>query len=369
MQLRQIGELKLLEQVRKRFSSNDSNILVGIGDDAAVIAPQKEKILVTTDMMNEGIHFDLNLMSPFQLGFKLVSVNVSDIMAMGGRPRYLFLNIAMKKDSDEEIFWKIYEGIADAINIYGVNLVGGDLCAAENDMVLSATIIGTGDKVITRSGASPGDRIYVTGTVGDSSCGLEILKRLSPESRDRVKSYEFRVSKTSHHCYPYCYPPFLNLLSSKVISWSTAEPLLKRHLMPIARDSSAFMPHATSMIDISDGLLIDLCRICDESNVGAKVYLDKIPILDEMKKAAEIMELNPIHLATSGGEDYELLFTVPPTFPIPSLLKDIPALYQTGEIKITCIGEIIEKDRIVVDKYGREFSMKAEGYQHFGSSE
>jgi thiamine-monophosphate kinase len=350
MKLHQIGELKLLQEVRKKFSSTDSSIIVGIGDDAAVIAPQKEKILVTTDMMNEGIHFDLSFTSPFHLGFKLVSVNVSDIFAMGGRPKHLFLNIAMKKDEDENTFWKMYEGIFSAMNIYGVSLVGGDLCAAENDMVISATITGAGDKIITRGGASVGDKIYVTGTTGDSACGLALLQRLTDESRKRVRSLEFGVSgKTSQP---------LNFSTSQIIDWDIAEPLLRRHLMPVARDSAEIANYATSMIDISDGLFIDLCRICDESNVGARVYLNKIPVSDEMKKAAEIMELDPIHLATSGGEDYELLFTA----------SSSEFRVQSSElgVNVTCIGEIIEKDRIVVDKTGRESSIKAEGYQHFG---
>ena len=366
MKLRQIGELKLLQEVRKKFSSTDSSIIVGIGDDAAVIAPQKEKILVTTDMMNEGIHFDLSFTSPFHLGFKLVSVNVSDIFAMGGRPKHLFLDIAMKKDEDENTFWKMYEGIFSAMNIYGVSLVGGDLCAAENDMVLSATIIGAGDKTITRSGASPGDKIYVTGTVGDSACGLEILKRLTDESKEIIKNLEYwsiGVLKSKdiieklyfHHSItpsPY----------SNTINWNIAEPLIRRHLMPVARDSAEIANYATSMIDISDGLFIDLCRICDESNVGARVYLNKIPMSDEMKKTAEIMKLDPIHLATSGGEDYELLFTAPPEikFEIRNSKFEI--------LKTTCIGEIIEKDRIVVDKSGKESALKTEGYQHFGTS-
>lgn len=362
MKLHQIGELELLREVRKRFSSyskiNGSSVIVGIGDDAAVIAPQKEKILVTTDMMNERIHFDLSFTSPFHLGFKLVSVNASDIFAMGGRPKYLFLNIAMKKEEDENTFWKMYEGIFSAMNIYGVSLVGGDLCAAENDMVLSATIIGAGDKVITRGRASVGDKIYVTGTPGDSACGLEILKRLTDESKEIIKNLEYwNNSHKNIGVLEY----WSNELKN-TIDWDIAEPLLRRHLMPVARDSAEIANYATAMIDISDGLFIDLCRICDESNVGARVYLNKIPMSDEMKKTAEIMKLDSIHLATSGGEDYELLFTAPPEikFEIRNSKFEI--------LKTTCIGEIIEKDRVVVDKSGKESALKTEGYQHFGTS-
>ena len=347
MKLQKIGELKLLQEIRKRFKTEDSGILLGIGDDAAVLVPQKENLLVTTDMMNEGIHFDLSFTSPFQLGFKLVSINVSDIMAMGGRPKYLFLNVALKSDADEEIFWDMYEGISKAMEMYSVKLAGGDLCAAKNDMILSATVIGTAEKFITRSGAKAGDKIYITGTLGDSACGLALLQRLTDESKNRVRSSKLGV-------------PLSLTLNSELLTlnWSMAEPLLRRHLTPVARDSSEIAKYATSMIDVSDGLFIDLCRICDESNVGAKVYLDRIQISDEAKNAAEIMGLDPMRLAVSGGEDYELLFTAS---------EDLEVKSSKFGVNVTCIGEITEKDRITVDKTGKKFPMRAEGYQHFGA--
>lgn len=371
MKLSQIGELNLLRELRKKYSSKNSSIIIGIGDDAAVIAPQTEKIVVTTDMMNEGIHFDLSFASPFHLGFKLVSVNVSDIFAMGGKPKYLFLNIAMKNDADEDMFWKIYEGIFAAMDIYKTNLAGGDLCAAGNGIVLSATVIGTTDKIITRNSANVGDKIYVTGTLGDSACGLELLKRFTDESRDRVKHIDVMGYQDIGE---KLYLRYLDTPLLQYIDLDTVEPLIRRHLMPLARDSAEIAKHATSMIDISDGLFIDLCRICDESSTGAKIYLDKIPISDEMKKTAEIIGLDPIHLATSGGEDYELLFTAPPEITVSTMQyavsneKEVPTAYfllPTPEI--TCIGEIIEKGRIVVDEKGRDSIMKADGYQHFGS--
>lgn len=350
MQLRQIGELRLLQEIRNRFSATDSTIVVNIGDDAAVIAPQKEKVIVTTDMMNEGIHFDLSYTSAFHIGFKLVSVNVSDIFAMGGIPKYLFLNMAIKKDLEEEIFWELYDGISHAIDVYRISLAGGDLCAAKNEMVVSATVIGYGDKTITRGGASIGDKIYVTGNLGDSACGLEILKRLVDESKDKVRRSKLEILSKEFS---------LKLLTSQVIDWNIAEPLIRRHLMPVARDSEEIKRYATSMIDISDGLFIDLCRICDESNVGARIYLDRIPISDSMKIAAGLVGLDPLHLAISGGEDYELLFTASEEFEVSG---------QRSGTKMTCIGEVIEKDRIVVGKNGVESELKIEGYQHFGNS-
>jgi len=383
MHLSQVGELKLLKEIREKFSITDSDILIGIGDDTSVIAPQKEKILITTDMMNEGIHFDLGYSSPFHIGFKLTSVNVSDIMAMGGRPRFLFLNISMKKDADEEVFWKLYEGIAYAMDIYDVKLLGGDLCSAKNDMALSATVIGTGSKIITRGSASVGDKIYVTGNIGDSACGLKILQLLTDASREKVRKLEVRsllpqVLRRGQKSEEKTIEDITIIHNSELITlkWNIVKSLILGHLMPVARNSSEIAGYASSMIDISDGLFIDLCRICDESNVGAKIYLDRLPISHEMRFASDIMGLDPLHLAASGGEDYELLFTALPEITVSTkqcalstkkqkdclLPTAYPLLPTPG---ITCIGKIIEKDRVVVDKTGREFLMKAEGYRHF----
>jgi thiamine-monophosphate kinase len=361
MQLSHIGELALLSEIRSRFGFSsrmrDSGIVIGIGDDAAVIGPQCGNILVTTDTMNEGVHFDLGFTSAFQLGFKLVSVNVSDIMAMCGRPQYLFLNLSLRNDTGEEFFRSLYDGIAAALDLYGVRLLGGDLTAARNDTVLSATVLGSAGKVVCRSGAAPGDRIYVSAATGDSACGLEILKRLTPASRDRVRAEKFsglpdsidekRDSRLAAVCEGV----------PVALDWKVAAPLIKRHLMPVARDSAGLLPYATSLIDVSDGLFIDLCRICDESGVGARVYRDKIPLSQELKSASAALGLDPFLLVSSGGEDYELLFTAPHTPPIPPLLG----------VKITCIGEITERDRVLVDADGRETELKAEGYRHFGA--
>lgn len=361
MLLRQVGELELLRRIREKFritpKTDGSDIIVGIGDDAAVIAPQRERVFVTTDMMNEGVHFDLGLTAPFHLGFKLVSVNVSDIMAMGGSPRYLFLNIGMREDSDERLFWDLYEGIAAAMERYGLHLLGGDLSACKNDAVLSATVIGTGDGILTRGGAAVGDRIYVTGTTGDSACGLEVLRRLTEESKSTVKRAWVRETREDERIKDES-TLSLTVDSSPVsLQWRVAGPLIERHLMPSARASSPYLPYATSMIDVSDGLFIDLCRICDESGLGARVYLERLPLSVSLKHVGQILGLDPVVLATTGGEDYELLFTAP----------EIPeGLNEESEVKITCIGEITERERIVVDMWGKEYHLKPEGYQHFG---
>jgi len=353
MQLRQAGELKLLEEIRRRFNlpsrQADKGVIIGIGDDAAAIAPTGENLLVTADLMHEGVHFDLDYTSPFHLGFKLVSVNVSDIMAMGGVPRYLFLTLSMKADTEVAFFTEFYDGIETALGRYGIELLGGDLSAARNDMVFSATVVGACGRLITRRGAAPGDRIYVTSATGDAACGLELLRRLTPESRAAVK----KSLGPGREGTPAC----LRLAGRDdiTIDWKTAEPLLLRHLMPVARDMNALSSRITSMIDVSDGLSIDLCRICDESGVGARVYLDKIPVSESMRVTAGTLGLPHIELAIAGGEDYELLFTVPRDF------AEAPELEN-----VFYIGEITNKERIIVDSAGREAALKTEGYRHFG---
>ena len=368
MRLFQAGELKLLKEVRERFrlDPEEKSIIVGIGDDAAVIAPHQKKIIVTTDMMNEGVHFDLDYTSPFHLGFKLVSVNVSDIMAMGGVAKYLFLDLAFTRDADDDFFRNIYDGIEHALSLYGMLLLGGDLCSAKNDTVLTATVIGEGEKIITRAGASAGDKIYVTSAIGDAACGLEILKLLNKEAKEIIRKTvgamrcPARVETGIEGREPEEIVELAVKKGSEVIgiSWKIAEPLLRRHLMPVARDSRDIVPHASSMLDVSDGLFIDLCRICDESSTGAAVYKDKIPLSAELRLASELLGLDAIHLAVSGGEDYELLFTSG-DFPLDEYNR-------SHDIKVSCIGEITREERIIIDSSGGKTSLKAEGYQHFG---
>ncbi|TAL28599.1 MAG: thiamine-monophosphate kinase [Nitrospirae bacterium] len=359
MRLSDIGELSLLETIRRRFTRKSGGVIVGIGDDAAVIKPQDKKLLITTDMMVERVHFDLNFTTPYQLGFKLVSVNVSDIYAMGGVPQYLLLDIAMNKTTEEAFVDSFFDGIQDAIKLYGISLIGGDISSSKKDMVAAASLIGHAENPVKRSGAKPGDKIYVTGNLGDSAGGLEVLKRIK-----KTVPIENTPSPSL--------PPrgggmgggdnsklqiIISKLSKSGLTWNTIVPLLKRHLMPIARNPIGFVKYATAMIDLSDGLFIDLSRLCNESRVGARIYMKQIPISSQMKKVSSVLGLNPFNLAASGGEDYELLFTAPP---------DYKPRAMSHELKITCIGEITKKDRVVVDETGRESILKTAGYQHFG---
>ncbi len=310
--LHHVGELYLITHLQKNFKYNLKSLIAGIGDDAAVIKCEEDYLLLTTDMMLEGVHFDLHYITPYQLGFKLISVNVSDIYAMGGTPQYALLNIALRKNSETSFFNMLFKGIKHALSYYKTVLIGGDISAVKKDISLAATVVGSTKKPILRSGAREGDKIYVTGYLGESACGLEILKKKG-----------------------VCVKPSNNLL--------------KRHLMPIVKNPDKIKEIATSMMDISDGLLIDLTRLCDESRVGAKIYEDKIPISLQMKRVALSLGLSPIELAMTGGEDYELLFTAPPD-------KKIQAIY---------IGDIVKTERVIINKQGTKKEIKPFGYQHF----
>jgi thiamine-monophosphate kinase len=334
-----VGELLLLDRIRERFKSKSENIIAGIGDDAAVIKPANRNLLVTTDMMVEKVHFDLGYITPYQLGSKLISVNVSDVYAMGGLPAFVLLNIALNRNTEAAFVDMLFDGIQDALKAYKIVLIGGDLSASKKNLVLSATLIGYAEKQILRSGAKAGDRIYVTGNLGDSACGLELLKRIKcqvPLNKDRTtKNSALRIPHSA----------FLKL----GLSWEVVEPLVRRHLMPEARNPKKIVQYATAMIDISDGLQIDLTRLCKESKVGARIFKEKIPISAEMKEAASLLGLSPLGLALTGGEDYELLFTAPPE-------KKVKAIY---------IGDIVKSKRSIVDGSGKEKPFSAEGYRHF----
>ena len=339
MKISGIGELLLLDRIRERFKSKSENIIAGIGDDSAVIKPANRNLLVTTDMMVEKVHFDLRYMTPYQLGSKLISVNVSDVYAMGGLPAFVLLNIALNRNTEAAFVDMLFDGIQDALKAYKIILIGGDLSESKKDLVLSATLIGYAEKQILRSGAKAGDRIYVTGNLGDSACGLELLKRI----KCRVPLNKDRSTKNSALRIPH------SALLKMGLSWKVVGPLVRRHLTPEARNPKKIVQYATAMIDISDGLQLDLTRLCKESKVGARIFKEKIPISAEMKEAASLLGLSPLGLALTGGEDYELLFTAPPE-------KKVNAIY---------IGDIVKSKTGIVDSFGKEKPFSAEGYRHF----
>jgi thiamine-monophosphate kinase len=325
MKLSRTGELALLEKIRKRLSKRSKAVLTGIGDDAAVLKSDTGNLAASTDMMLEGVHFDLRLITPRQLGFKLISVNVSDIYAMGGEPAFALLGIAASGDTEEKFIDDFLYGVKEACAKYKVSVVGGDVSSSKKGMAFSATLMGHVKKPVMRSGAKAGHGIYVTGTLGDSSCGLELLKRIG-------------------HTIDFKSPVKMPL------KWSLTEPLLRKHLTPSARRPGAWSGSAAALIDLSDGLLIDLTRLCTESGVGARIYADRIPLSKELIAVSMAMGRDPMGFALSGGEDYEMLF----------------AARTKGKFRgATRIGEATRSKMSIVGKDGKERPFGPEGYQHF----
>lgn len=317
------SELNLIDRLHRQFNtpSLSTDILVGIGDDCAVIKPPLNNLVTCTDTMHEGIDFDLSCITAEALGYKLITINVSDIFAMKARPLYALLNLSLKKEQTTHFFDDLISGISEALQRYNISLIGGDLSAARDDTVLSATIIGEVTNAVLRSGANVGDKIYVTGTLGDSACGLYLL---------------MHKSKT------------FNSLDTQLINEYIY--LINRHCKPTARDTQAI--DCSSMIDISDGLNFDLHRLCTASAVGAVIYKEQIPLSPAILQICSTLGLDPYEFALSGGEDYEMLFTT--SKPLPSDLS----------YKVTCIGEITASDVIMVSE-GKPSRLKLKGYEHF----
>jgi thiamine-monophosphate kinase len=337
MRLRQLGEPALLEKIRARFPSDSASILTGIGDDTAVLKPAPGKTLVTTDMMVEGVHFDLSRTTPQQLGEKIISVNVSDIYAMGGTPQFALLALAAPPATDVSFVDRLLRGLRTALRRYGAHLVGGDVSASPKGLVLSATLLGTATAPVTRAGARPGDFICVSGPLGDAACGLQILKRLK-NPVDFTKGVRGPEGP---------------------LPWKVMKPLLKRHLLPEARKPGPLARRATAMIDISDGLLLDLSRLLTESRAGARIEEARLPLSKETRLAAGHLKLDPLHLALSGGEDYELLFTLPR-----GTSGRLDKLWRGDGTAV--IGEVTRKRGMeLLRADGKAVPLKPEGYTHF----
>lgn len=336
MKFNEIGEFGFIESIKKECITSLKDVIKGIGDDCAVFGPYSGRVLLfTTDMLVEDIHFLKAKITPYQLGWKTIAVNLSDIAAMGGRPLFLLISLAIPAEMNIELIQDFYKGMKDICEHYEVNILGGDTVASPDKLVISVSLIGDAkeNEVLYRSGARPGDSIYVTGNIGDSSAGLKILKNeISPPK-----------SIASH---------FIKLHNEP-------KPLIKTgRIIAASRLASA-------MIDLSDGLLSDLGHICKESGVGAMLFKKKIPISSELKLLASRVKFNPIDLAFSGGEDYLLLLTVPK-----AKIKDFEILYKNkGSSPLYLIGEIREEKGVrMVNDDGSIEEISIRGFNHFSPS-
>ncbi len=344
MKIAGVGESLLIGLIRRlqdgasgavgSSMTTGAGVLKGIGDDAAVLfTPPGGNLLASTDLLVEGVHFDLSTTTTFQLGYKCITVNLSDIRAMGGTPCYLLVSLGLPGELELEDFEEFVRGMTAAAGRYNVYIVGGDTCRSDKGFMVSVTVLGKSEKPVFRSGVLPGQELFVTGTLGDSALGLEILQRAG-------NVMDLKKIETMNLPEPLCEPSLRKYVAR----------VLKRHLMPdpVMQDYL----EATAMIDVSDGLLKDLAHLCQESGTGVRLEQDSLPLSDALLKLAPLLGFDSIELALRGGEDYELLFAAPAGFA--STFKGA-----------TRIGEFVDGPSVMVYPDGSIKPLQPEGYDHF----
>ncbi|MGH2682570.1 MAG: thiamine-phosphate kinase [Actinomycetota bacterium] len=331
-----ISEDELVRAIRKVLSGEAPGVAIGIGDDAAVVDAGRHHTILTTDMLIEGIHFDRTSASAHDVGHKALTVNVSDVAAMGGSPRFGLVSIGLPPEVETPWVIELYAGIREAAGEYGMAIVGGDTNRA-GKVVLSITVVGAvaKDGAVTRSGARPGDRLVVTGSLGAAAGGLRLAQADPHEVREALAS-----------------------------EWGRR--LVQAHLRPVARvgeGETLSSAGATAMIDISDGLALDLSRVCAESGVGATLTLGEIPVADGLEDLAKALEgaLDPLDLALHGGEDYELLAALPPEAVEEAAVK-LAERFGTG---LSVVGTVTEEGVRAIAEDGTEGPLEPKGWDHF----
>lgn len=336
-EINQLGEFGLIDRIRQGLETVNETTAKGIGDDAAIITASEKQRVVTTDMLLEGIHFDLSYMPLQHLGFKAVAVNISDVAAMNAVPKQITVSIGLSNRFSVEAVEALYDGIKAACKSYKVDLIGGDTTASRSGLVISVTAIGEAeaDKIAYRSGAKKGDIVCATGDLGGAFVGLQVLER---EKQEFMENPQMQPKLER---YPY---------------------IVQRQLRPDARmdiihelAEQEIVP--TSMIDVSDGLASEVLHICRSSSVGMQLYEDKLPIDKQTYDTAVEFGLDPITCVMNGGEDYELLFTI--------RQDDYEKLKIHPDIHF--IGYVNENagKATLVTKGGNVVEIKAQGFNHF----
>ncbi|HOB88547.1 MAG: thiamine-phosphate kinase [Bacillota bacterium] len=350
------GEFGLIERIKRLIDAgvgDAADVVLGIGDDAAIVLPPPGKLLSACDMLVEGVHFKKEFTSPRSLGWKALAVNISDIAAMGGVPLFALVSIGLPRWADDAYVESIYEGMLDIAQLFGVKLIGGDTVSSPEAMVLNVTILGSADSPVTRGGAVPGDLIAVTGCLGRSAAGLACLKRTQ---QDKMSLNEER-SQTSEDG---------GSLQDAESGANWLDELIYAHLEPVPRVSEGLALSSTglvnAMMDISDGLAGDIHHIARESKVGAVIKEELIPICESTLRAAKMLKYDPLEWALSGGEDFELLFTFAPG----STDKIRRALSELGRT-MHVIGHITAETAgvVLVDKDGVAGRIADRGFDHF----
>lgn len=334
-EISQLGEFGLIDRLTKELPRVNESTVYAVGDDAAVLSfPADSEVLVTTDMLLENVHFDLTYVPLMHLGYKAAVVNFSDIYAMNGTPKQITVSLGISRRFTVEHIEALYAGIRRACEIYGVDIIGGDTCSSHQGLVISITCIGEAPKgtAVKRSGAKDTDLICVSGNLGAAYMGLQLLEREKVASAGQ-KDFQ---------------PDF-----------SGKEYIIERQLKPEARKDiiealAREGVRPTAMMDVSDGLSSELIHICKQSDTGCRVYEDRIPIDYQTAVMAEELNMNLVTAALNGGEDYELLFTVP--------LTDHDKVEKIEGVKI--IGYITKPELgcALVTRDGGEIPLKAQGW-------
>lgn len=328
MKLSEMGEVGLIRWLREELKGSQRRAIVGMGDDAAAIEISLERLLLlTTDSLVEDVHFKWKYLSPYYVGWKALAVNISDIAAMGGRPTYCVVSLCLSPDENVSLIRDLYRGLMEVASLHNVGIIGGNITRSST-FVITIALLGEikRENILLRSGAKIGDLIYVTGELGTSEAGLVCLDRANLKLSREVRQF-----------------------------------LINKHLMPSVRlkegQKIAQEKVATAMIDLSDGLASDLFRLAEESKVGAVIYEEKIPISRFVKDLARELGKSPLEWALYGGEDYELLFTIPP---------DKKKVVEKLDFPSTLIGEVVDRREGVslMKTCDKRIKLKDKGYNH-----
>lgn len=329
-----LGEFGLIEKITKELTTSNKETVKGAGDDAAVLQfGNDEEVLVTTDLLMEGIHFDLTYFPLKHLGYKAVVANISDIYAMNGTPKQITVSIALSRKFCIEDVEELYSGIRLACQQYGVDIVGGDTSSSLTGLAISITAIGTAPKgtVVKRNGAKETDLICVTGNLGAAYMGLQLLEREKIATAGKDIQPDFQ--------------------GKEYILERQLKPEARKEVLEKLREENV---RPTSMIDISDGLSSELMHICKQSGVGCRIYEERIPVDYQTAIMAEELNLNVITCALNGGEDFELLFTVP--------IADHEKVAAMKDVRV--IGHIVSENMglALITRDGVEMELKAQGW-------
>ena len=368
MEIAKLGEFGLIDRLTKDIEIKNESTRYGVGDDCAVLSYPDKEVLVTTDLLMEGVHFDLTYIDLKHLGYKSAMVNISDVFAMNGTPRQITVSLALSKRFTVEDMDAFYSGLRLACDKWGVDIVGGDTTSSFTGLAISITCIGEARKedIVYRNGARDTDLICVSGDLGAAYMGLQLLEREKAVYYGQVDDLRKKIAEAKSKGNSQKAAALSSQLSSLDFQpdFSGKEYLLQRQLQTEARGDivrklreAGIRP--TAMMDISDGLSSELLHICKQSGVGCRVFEKNIPIDYQTAVMAEEMNMNVTTCALNGGEDYELLFTVP--------IGDHEKIEQVEGMKL--IGHITDAKlgKVLVTRDNQEFELKAQGWNPLSS--